>query len=151
MNGNSKPASAKSLRRTSFKSREFRRPAIALDLDAGQLAEAGVFGVLNTFVCGRCDCGEAGDGEEEKLDLKGTLIDSPTQPGTLTASTIPGYSKPEVRPRPDVSGFHGSLNWEGEPMADEDTDAPDSDEADSTGGCSWNESDAEWGDAMGLV
>jgi hypothetical protein len=36
-------------------------------------------------------------------------------------------------------------------MADEDTDAPDSDEADSTGGCSWNESDAEWGDAMGLV
>lgn len=151
MNGESKPVSAISLGRTSFERREFRRPANVLDLDADHLTEAGVDGVLNTFVCGNSDLKDAGDGEEKGLELEGTLVDSPTQPGTLTASAMPGNSKPEVRPRPAVSGFHGSLNWDGEPMADEDTEAPDSDEADRTGGCSWNESDAEWGDAMGLV
>jgi hypothetical protein len=36
-------------------------------------------------------------------------------------------------------------------MADDDTDALDSDEAESTGGKSWKEFDVEWGDAMGLV
>lgn len=40
-------------------------------------------------------------------------------------------------------GFHASIsNWgvtEGEPRAEEDAEAPDSEEADRTGGWSWNE------------
>lgn len=36
-------------------------------------------------------------------------------------------------------------------MAEEDTEAPDSDEAERTGGCSWKEFEEECGDAMGLA
>jgi hypothetical protein len=87
--------------------------------------------------------GVAGHAEEKDSRLEGTLVDSPTQPGTLTGSTMPGYSKAGVSPRPAESGFQESLNCDGEPRADEDTDAPDSEEAESTGGCSWNECDVE--------
>ena len=71
-------------------------------------------------------------------------FDLPTHPGVLSAVTSPSYSKPVLfctigRPRPFAMGFHGSLNCGfkcGDPMAEEDTDAPDSEEAESTGGCS---------------
>lgn len=60
-----------------------------------------------------------------------------TQPGILTCSTIPGYSNPETKPKPLVMGFQVSTNCglsEGEPMAEEETEAHDSEEAESTGG-----------------
>lgn len=52
----------------------------------------------------------------------------------FSGAIMPGYSKPEVKPSPML--LHESVNCTGEPMADEDTDAPDSDEAERTGGCS---------------
>jgi hypothetical protein len=70
----------------------------------------------------------------EEDEARGELIiDSPTK--CFSVATIPGYSKLEVRPRP--IGFHGSLKCgtcNGEPKAEDDTEAPDSDEAESTGG-----------------
>lgn len=136
--------------RISFERSEFRRSACVLDTEIDHLAEAGIDGVLNTFACELSDsCG--GEVEGKEVELVGTLADSPTQPGSLTWSTMPAYSKPEASPRPADRWFQGSLNWEGEPMADEDTEAPDSDDADSTGGCSWKDMDAEWGEAMGLA
>ena len=121
-----------------------------LDLEDDHLAEEGVVGVLNTFACGRSDS-SVGDEEEKEVEFEGTLVDSPTQPGSLTCSTMPGYSKPDPRPSPADRWFQGSLNWLGEPMADEDTEAPDSEDADRIGGCSWKDRDAEWGEAMGLA
>jgi hypothetical protein len=55
-----------------------------------------------------------------------------------------GYSKLDVSPI--AIGFHESLNWgvrDGESRAEEDTEAPDSDDAESTGGCSWKEFEVE--------
>lgn len=49
-------------------------------------------------------------------------------------------------------GCH-ELNWgtsDGEPMADEDTEAPDSEDAERTGGISWKEFEVEWGDPAGV-
>jgi len=92
-----------------------------------------VTGVLNTFLSA---CGLVGDATEELEDavVKGT-VDSPTN--VFSVATIPGYSKPEVKPSP--TEFHGSWKCDGESMAEEDTEALDSDEAESTGGCSWKE------------
>jgi hypothetical protein len=132
-----------SLGRTTFERREFRRPANAFDLDADHLAEAGVADDLNTFWCEGSDVGVAERAEEKDSSFEEILVDSPTQPGTLTGSTMPGNSNPGVSPRPAESGFQESLNCDGEPMAEDDTVAPDSEEAESTGGCSWNECDIE--------
>jgi len=49
--------------------------------------------------------------------------------------------------------FHEASYWgfrDGEPIAEEDTDAPDSDEAERTGGWLSKECDAECGDPTGL-
>lgn len=75
-------------------------------------------------------------------DIGELIIDSPTK--AFSVATIPGYSKLDVRPSP--IGFHGSLNCaacNGEPMADDDTEASDSEDAERIGGCSWNEGDVE--------
>ena len=51
-------------------------------------------------------------------------------------------------------GFQDSVNCglsDGEPMADEGTDAQDSDDAERYGGCSWNECAVEFGDPVGLM
>ena len=73
-------------------------------------------------------------------------VDSPTK--VFSAAIIPGYSKPGVKASP--AGFHGSWKCVGEPIAEEDTEAPDSDEDESTGGCSWKECDVEWGEPAGV-
>jgi hypothetical protein len=73
-------------------------------------------------------------------------VDSPTK--VFSAAIIPGYSKPELRPRP--TEFQGSSKCVGEPIADDETEAPDSDEAERMGGCSWNECDVEWGEPAGV-
>jgi hypothetical protein len=39
---------------------------------------------------------------------------------------------------------------EGEPRAEDDAEAPDSEEAERTGGWSWNEFNVDWGDPEGL-
>lgn len=67
---------------------------------------------------------------------------------------MPGYSKPDASPRPLAIGFQGSVNCglsDGEPTAEEDTDAQDSDEAERIGGWSWKEFDVEFGDPVGVV
>jgi hypothetical protein len=151
-------ASGMSLGRISCERREFLLPEQALDLEPDHFAEAGVAGDLNTLLCelsnrGDGNLGVSGDATEDDSSLEGTLFDSPTQPGTLSATTSPVYSKPEVSPSPCVIGFHDSWNCglrDGEPMAEEETDAPDSDEADRIGGWSWNECEAEFGDPVGL-
>jgi hypothetical protein len=96
-----------------------------------------VTGVLKTVLSDR---GLVGDTREESEDavVKG-IVDLPTN--VFSAAIIPGYSKPDVNPSP--AGFHGSWKCDGESMAEEDTEAPDSDEADRTGGCSWKECDVE--------
>ena len=113
---------------------EFLRPFALAD---DQFAEAGVTGVLNTSLAGR---GVAGHFTEQVEDtVVEETFDSPTK--VLSPAIIPEYSKPDVSPSP--VGFQGSLKCVGEPIADEFTDAPDSDEAERTGGCSWNECDVE--------
>lgn len=70
------------------------------------------------------------------------IIDSPTK--VFSTATIAGKSKLEVRPSP--MGLHRSVKCaacNGEPRAEDDTEAPDSDEAERIGGCSWNEWDVE--------
>jgi hypothetical protein len=89
--------------------------------------------------------------EDDCLSLKETDVDLPTQPGTLSP-TSPSYSNPEVSCKTGspilwIMGFQGSVNWglrEGEGMLEEDTEAPDSDEAERTGGCS-----KEWAAELG--
>lgn len=110
-----------SLARTSFDKREFLLPEMLVDLKADPDADAGVIGDLNTLKWAasggggenfECLLGDAiGD---DCLFRKETCVDSPTQPGTFSA-TNPSYSKPEVlcktgRPRLLTMGFHGSLN-----------------------------------------
>jgi hypothetical protein len=49
--------------------------------------------------------------------------------------------------------FHDSLNCgtvDGEPVAEDDTEALDSEDADRTGGKSWKECNVEWGDPAGV-
>jgi hypothetical protein len=84
--------------------------------------------------------------EKVEEDVVEETVDSPTN--VFSEAIMPGYSKPEVNPRP--TGFQGSLKCVGEPIAEEDTEAPDSDEAERTGGCSWKECDAESGDPAGV-
>lgn len=149
-----------SLGRTTFDRREFLRLANAADLEPDHFADAGVIGDLNTLLCESSDRGdgkrgERGDNATEEDDsvVEESFVDSPTHAAALSATTSPSYSKLEVPctigiPRPLVMGFHGSLNCglsDGEPMLEEETDAPDSDEADRTGGCS-KECEAEFGD-----
>lgn len=91
-------------------------------------------GVLKTFCFGFGD-GTEEDEEKEEAAMEETS-DLPTY--DLSFATMPEYSKPDVSP-PMGIGFHGSVNWgtsDGEPTADEDTEAPDSDDADKTGGIS---------------
>ena len=99
---------------------------------ADHLDEAGAIGDLNTMLSDRGVIGDAKEEyEAESLCEEGT-IDSPTH---LSDTTRPGYSKLEVSPSP--MGFQGSVNWglsEGEPTAEDDTEAPDSDEAERMGG-----------------
>lgn len=74
------------------------------------------------------------DVEEEKdaVDAQGT-IDSPTN--DFCSAAMVGKSIPEVIM---AMGFHASIsNWgvmEGDPRADDDAEAPDSEEAERTGG-----------------
>jgi hypothetical protein len=151
----------RSLGRTSLDKREFLLVARWDDRTVAHMADAGVIGDLKPLfenTCGRTgeEEGVSGDMAVEEVEStldEGTLVDLPTQPGTLSATTRPSYSKPEVpctmgRPSPLGMGFHGSANCgfkEGDPIFDDDTEAPDSDEAESTGGCS-KECDAEFGD-----
>jgi hypothetical protein len=152
-------ASRRSLGRTSFDKREFLLPERA-DLACDHFADAGVIGDLNTLLCGSSgrregNCGVHGDVVTEEGDcvVERTIVDSPTQPGTLSVTTRFSYSKPELlctigSPRPFDIGFQDSVNWwfsDGEPMLDEETEAPDSDEADRMGGCS-KECEAELGE-----
>ena len=53
------------------------------------------------------------------------VVDLPTK--DFSAAIIPEYSKPDVSPRP--MGFQDSLKCVGEPIAEDDTEAPDSDDA----------------------
>jgi hypothetical protein len=152
-----------SLGRTSFDRREFLRPANTADRGPDHFAEAGVTGDLNTLLCESSDRGDGNGGVRGDSAIKddsvveGTLVDSPTHAAALSGTTRPSYSKPELPctmgiPRPAVMGFHGSLNCglsDGEPMLEEETDAPDSDEAERMGGCS-KECEAEFGDPWGL-
>jgi len=108
----------------SLASREFLRRLHFIEV---QLAEAGVVGVLKAVL-------EAVDGEGVKdvVVAEGT-IDSPMN--DFCSAAIVGKSIPEVIM---AMGFHASIsNWgvvEGEPRAEEDTEAPDSEEAERTGG-----------------
>lgn len=48
---------------------------------------------------------------------------------------------------------HDSWNCgtsDGEPIAEDDTEAPDSEDAESTGGISWNECEVECGEPAGV-
>jgi hypothetical protein len=86
--------------------------------------------------------------EEEETVGKGT-VDLPTY--DLSVATIPGYSYPVVTPSPIV--LHESLKCgtsDGEPMAEDDTEAPDSEDAERMGGCSWKECEVEWGEPAGV-
>jgi hypothetical protein len=62
-----------------------------------------------------------------------------------------GYSRPEVI---IAIGFQASIsNWgviEGEPRADDGAETSDPEEAERTGGWSWNEFRVEFGDSDGL-
>jgi hypothetical protein len=126
------------------------RSADAQDFEANHFANRGVVGDLITLLCELSKRGAVENATRGKdSTFKETRGDLPTQPGTLTCSIIPLYSKPRLF----VMGFHGSLNCglsEGEPMAEDDTDAQDSDEAHSTGGWSWKECDVECGESVGL-
>jgi hypothetical protein len=109
---------------SSLKSRESRR---RLDLIEDQLAEAGIVGVLKA-VLEAVDVGE----ENDVVIVEGT-IDSPIN--DFCSAAIVGKSIPEVIM---AMGFHASIsNWgvvEGEPRAEEDAEAPDSEEAERIGG-----------------
>ena len=101
-----------------------------LNLEDGRVAEAGVVGVLNaTFDI-------VGEDKETKEDVAVTeeTIDSPTK--LFSAATTAGYSKLDVRPM--ARGFQDSTsNWgviEGEPRAEDDAEALDSDEVERIGG-----------------
>jgi hypothetical protein len=175
----SEVVSGMSLGRSSCESRELRLPSegpalvgdlrIACGLD--HLAEAGVDGDLNALLREPSDRGvwKRGDSEEEEEDgateegdsnLEGTCVDSPTKPGPLSAMTKASYSKAALfcmmlgaSPNPLVVWFHGSLNWgcrDGDPITDDETDAPDSDEAERTGGWFSNDWETDWGDPDGL-
>ena len=88
-------------------------------------------GVLKTFCLGFGDGTEEEEKEETAME---ETSDLPTY--DLSFATMPEYSKPDVSP-PIGMGFHGSVGTsDGEPTADEDTEAPDSDDADKTGGIS---------------
>ena len=92
-----------------------------------QLAEAGVVGVLKGLL-------EAVDAEEERdIVVAEETIDSPTN--DFCSAAMVGKSIPEVIM---AMGFHASIsNWgvmEGDPRAEDDAEAPDSEEAERTGG-----------------
>lgn len=157
----SKATSGRSLRRSSFDRSEFLRCENTGCLGADHFADAGVTGDLNTLLCalpGRGDDDVEEGAIEEDDSVKRTFVDSPTHPGTLSVAMSPSYSKPELlctigRPRPLLFiGCHVSLNcgWrDGDPMFEEDTDAPDSEEVERMGGCS-KECETECGDPCGL-
>lgn len=90
-----------------------------------QLAEAGVFGGLKA-VLGAVDV-------EGGVIVAEETTDSPMN--DFCSATIVGKSIPEVIM---AMGFHASIsNWgvvEGEPRAEEDAEAPDSEEAERNGG-----------------
>ena len=112
-----------------------------------QVAEAGVTGVLNTCLLWPGGVGNATKEEDKTLGER--TVDLPTY--DLSDATIPGYSYPAVTPSPIV--FHESSNCgtsDGEPIAEDDTEAPDSEDAERTGGCSWKEYEAEWGEPAGV-
>lgn len=110
--------------RISWESSEFLRN---LDLEQDKLAEAGVVGVLKALL-------EAVDAEEEKdVVVADGTVDSPTN--DFCSATMAGNSIPDVIM---AMGFQASIsNWgvmEGEPRAEEDAEAPDSEEAERIGG-----------------
>lgn len=117
----------------SFESKEFLR---RLDLIKVRLAEAGVVGVLKAAF-ETVDVDEEMEEEKDVVIEKG-VIDSPMN--DFCSAAIVGKSIPEVIM---AIGFHASIsNWgvvEGEPRAEEDAEAPDSEEAERIGGWSWNE------------
>jgi len=92
----------------------------------------GVVRISGNGLCGNC------------IDPKGWIKFGSTKPGPLSAMTKASYSKAALfcmmlgaSPNPLVVWFHGSLNWgcrDGDPITDDETDAPDSDEAERTGG-----------------
>jgi hypothetical protein len=118
--------------RTTCDRREFLRP---VGLHSGQFAEAGVDGVRKTFPSNRDIVGEG----TENDDVVERIADSPTK--VFSVATMPGYSNVEVSPRP--IGFQDSGKCVGEPIADDDTEVPDSEDAERIGGCSWKECDVE--------
>lgn len=110
----------------SLESAEFLR---RLGFEEEQLAEAGVLGVLKTLL-------EA-LGVEERMEDVAVVergVDLPTK--FFSVATMDGYSRPDVSPM--ANGFQDSIsNWgviEGEPRAEDEAEAPDSDEAERTGG-----------------
>jgi hypothetical protein len=89
-----------------------------------------------------------GDEEEVKAVDEGT-VDLPTY--DLSVATMPWYWYSAVTPSSIM--FHESLNCgtsDGEPIAEDDTEAPDSEDAERTGGCSWKECEVEWGEPAGV-
>jgi hypothetical protein len=108
--GASEEISERSLMRISFERREFllARGAPVLDADHLVEAEAGVTGDLNTVLWASSNRGDGKMGVlgdaigKDDSNLEGTSVDSPTQPGALSVTTIPLYSYPEVRPSPWV-------------------------------------------------
>jgi hypothetical protein len=126
--------------RTTCNRRDFLRP---VGLANDQLAEAGVDGVLNTFPSERDVVGDTRKGDDHDDER---TVDSPTK--VFSVAIMPGYSNVDVSPRP--IGFQDSWKCVGEPIADDDTEAPDSEDAERIGGCSWKECDIEWGEPAGV-
>lgn len=115
--------------RTMLESKELLR---RLDRKEIPLAEAGAVGVLK-IVPEAEEEEEEEEWEEKNACVAEETIDLPTN--DFCSATIAGKSIPEVI---IAMGFHASIsNWgvmEGEPRAEEDAEAPDSEEADRTGG-----------------
>jgi len=160
----SKTLLERSLGYTSFDKRELRLaygPVLVgerrIDIGLDHFAEAGVAGDLNTLLSDRGQEEEAAD--EKGSDFEEMCVDSPTQPKTLSETTRLSHSKPALlwtmpvaRPSPFIA-FQESLNLgfsDGDPMAEDDTEAPDSDEAERIGGWLSKECEAELGDPAGL-
>ena len=111
-----------------------------LDLGQGRVAEAGVVGVLKTCLLQIGNTGDLTKGKDKVVGVEKSG-DLPTK--DFSAAMLE-YSKPGAGP--SAIGFHDSLNCGmivGEPMADEDTEAPDSEDASRTGGISWKEWEME--------
>lgn len=82
----------------------------------------------------------------EMLYRTNQKVDLPTK--VLSAATTPECSKLAVIASPQGSSRYG---WsDGEPVVEDGNEAPDSDEAERTGGRSRKECDAEFGDPTGV-